>query len=131
MEVHPSKPGSINNEAREAGFLPSLGLLWSIESCSSFSREVIQEFEDWKTHISVSSDTAAAITWAEVCGYCFGCKDIKELIMLLFSVCFSEDPKTLIVSIAEKYYWDEYKLIIFPWYVSEYAYQDLNKHLNQ
>lgn len=51
--------------------------------------------------------------------------------MLLFSVCFSEDPKTFIVSIAEKHYWDKYKLIILPWCVSEYAYQDLNKHLNQ
>lgn len=67
--------------------------------------------------------------WA--CGYCFGCKDIKELMMLLFSVCFSEDPKTLTVSRAEKHDWDEYKLMIFPWCVSEYAYQDLNKHLNQ
>lgn len=67
--------------------------------------------------------------WA--CGYCFGCKDIKELMMLLFSVCFSEDPQTLIVSIAEKHYWDEHKLIISPWCVSEYAYQDSNKHLNQ
>lgn len=51
--------------------------------------------------------------------------------MLLFSVCFSEDPKTLTVSRAEKHDWEEYKLIIFPWSVSEYAYQDSNKHLNQ
>lgn len=50
---------------------------------------------------AVSTDSAAAITW------------------------------TLIVSIAEKHHWDEYKLIIFPWCVSEYAYQDPNKHLNQ
>ena len=134
MEVRHQRPEVLNytgDKAREAGLLPNLGILWSTETWSSFGRDVIQEFGDWKTHNQCFLRHSSSNDKGWACGYCFGCKDIKELMMLLFSVCFSEDPKTLIVSIAEKHYWDEHKLIISPWCVSEYAYQDSNKHLNQ